>query len=399
MQCQADIKNLSNNLLIENLEKLSVTENQATVELLLHLAELESRKLYLVEGYSSLFSYLTKSKLKYAESAAVRRISAAKAVAKFPSLVDLLLTKDLSLTTLSLVSKILTDSNFQDVIAAVKGRSRTEVELYLSRFTPKAAVAEKIRPITLVPKEIPQSVGLFTYAEGKESKAQVADFTAAGGGKVTGEPARSTLPLGNSAKPQADETRYELRFAVKSAVMKQVDEAKVLLSGKYPRGVKLEDVLEEALNLFLEIRSAKRREARRAKRKAAACAKKATQSNEITLKPNSSGSQVAKHPPSEEGEIRASRHVPQEVKDKVYVRDEERCGYVSPAGVRCDSRHDLEVHHVTPFGKGGANPLENLALRCRQHNLHAAFSDYGESFMQTKLAQAIQSKLTDSQGG
>ena len=48
MECQVAIKNLSDNLLIKNLENLSTKENQATVELLLHLAELENRRLYLV---------------------------------------------------------------------------------------------------------------------------------------------------------------------------------------------------------------------------------------------------------------------------------------------------------------------------------------------------------------
>ena len=44
------------------------------------------------------------------------------------------------------------------------------------------------------------------------------------------------------------EERFEVRFSISSAVMGKLEEAKSLLSGKYPEGVSCEAVFGEALN-------------------------------------------------------------------------------------------------------------------------------------------------------
>ena len=49
------------------------TEREATAAVLELLAEVDSRKLYLKEGYNSMYSYLTVG-LSYSEGAAQRRI-------------------------------------------------------------------------------------------------------------------------------------------------------------------------------------------------------------------------------------------------------------------------------------------------------------------------------------
>ena len=80
-------RNLTDAVLIKRLEELSANENQSTVAVLLHLAEVDRRKLYLPLGYSSLFAYCTSSagKLKYADTAALRRITCARAITSTPS--------------------------------------------------------------------------------------------------------------------------------------------------------------------------------------------------------------------------------------------------------------------------------------------------------------------------
>ena len=128
---------------------LSDKENQTTVEILFHLAEVERRSLHLKAGYSSLFNYCTASELKLSEPAAHRRISSARMVARYPDLVELLLSKELSLSTLSRVAGVIDDQNKNEVIAAVKGKSRREVEEFLACFRPSKRVREVVKPIVV----------------------------------------------------------------------------------------------------------------------------------------------------------------------------------------------------------------------------------------------------------
>ena len=80
------------------------TEREATAAVLELLAEIDARKLYLREGYNSMYAYLTVG-LSYSEGAAQRRIECARALRKSPEAKELLNKGNISLTTLSMVSK------------------------------------------------------------------------------------------------------------------------------------------------------------------------------------------------------------------------------------------------------------------------------------------------------
>ncbi|PYR55121.1 MAG: hypothetical protein DMF85_20480, partial [Acidobacteria bacterium] len=72
-----------------------------------------------------------------------------------------------------------------------------------------------------------------------------------------------------------------------------------------------------------------------------------------------------------------SRHVPAEVKRKVWERDGGQCAFVG-AGGRCAERSFLEFHHVVPFADGGPSTATNLQLRCRPHNAYEAELRFGD---------------------
>ena len=61
---------LSNSELISRLESLVQTEKETTAEIIRHLAEVDSRRLYASLGYSSLFDYAVRN-LGYSDSAAI----------------------------------------------------------------------------------------------------------------------------------------------------------------------------------------------------------------------------------------------------------------------------------------------------------------------------------------
>jgi len=52
-----------------------------------------------------------------------------------------------------------------------------------------------------------------------------------------------------------------------------------------------------------------------------------------------------------------SRHIPQDVKDQVWRRDQGRC-------VQCGSNEELEFDHIIPFSRGGASTYRNVQLLC-----------------------------------
>lgn len=56
-----------------------------------------------------------------------------------------------------------------------------------------------------------------------------------------------------------------------------------------------------------------------------------------------------------------SRQIPQDVKDKVWNRDQGRC-------IRCGSNQNLEFDHIIPLSKGGANTYRNIQLLCETCN-------------------------------
>ena len=69
---------------MQRVRLLAGRERDATVELVAHLAELDTRKLHLAQGYSWLFGYCTEA-LHLAEHAAYNRIEAARVSRRFRS--------------------------------------------------------------------------------------------------------------------------------------------------------------------------------------------------------------------------------------------------------------------------------------------------------------------------
>ena len=89
---------LSNRELLLHVTSLAASERESTVELVGHLAELDARKLYVSEGYGSLFAYCT-GPLQLAEHAAYNRIEASRLSRRFPVVLDLLTDGSLNLST------------------------------------------------------------------------------------------------------------------------------------------------------------------------------------------------------------------------------------------------------------------------------------------------------------
>ena len=101
---------LSDAGLIAEVQRLVRCERTATAALLRSLMEFDTRRLYLGQGYPSLFAYCTQV-LHYAEHAALNRIEVARAAKSFPILLDHVAAGALHLTGARLLAPHLTDEN------------------------------------------------------------------------------------------------------------------------------------------------------------------------------------------------------------------------------------------------------------------------------------------------
>ena len=138
---------LSDQDLLARLEVIAGKERDATVELVAHLAALDSRpSLYAAHGYGSLFSFCTQA-LRLSEDAACNRIEAARACRRFPLILELLASGSLSLTSVRLLGRHLTTENHQSVLAKARGMRRHEIEVLVAELAPRPDLPSTVRKL------------------------------------------------------------------------------------------------------------------------------------------------------------------------------------------------------------------------------------------------------------
>ena len=128
---------------------LAARAREATVLLVVHLAELDARGLYLAAGFGSLYQYC-REVLRLSEQAAYNRIAAARVVRRFPAVVKLLESGDVNLTTVKILGPHLTEANHGELLAASVHKSRLAVEAEVAdRFIRASAEARHKAPVVV----------------------------------------------------------------------------------------------------------------------------------------------------------------------------------------------------------------------------------------------------------
>ena len=123
----ASLRRLGDDELVARLKGLAARERRATALLVAHLAELDTRDVYLRAGYSSLFAYCC-DVLALSEHEALSRIDAARTARCFPVILDLLAAAEINLTTVRLLGPHLTADNHVEVLASARGQRKAGVE-------------------------------------------------------------------------------------------------------------------------------------------------------------------------------------------------------------------------------------------------------------------------------
>lgn len=137
---------LSDDELLERVQTLAEREREVTASLIAHLAELDARRLYLAEGFSSLFAYCI-DVLRLSEHAAYRRIETARLIRRFPAILEMLEQGLVNLTTVGLLAAHLTQENHREVLSAARHKSKRQVEELVARLHPQPPVPSIIRKL------------------------------------------------------------------------------------------------------------------------------------------------------------------------------------------------------------------------------------------------------------
>jgi hypothetical protein len=325
------LASLSPEALTAKLVELRSDERRMLIEFLRHLAEVDRRELYLELGYSSLFAFCT-DHLRLTRSAAFRRTTACRLLAKHPDIADYLGDGRLCLTTLVELRNVLDDAGCREILDRASGMTEDEVKLLVATLTPQSVPAPMLRKLpSPVPPPAPVSAGPALTPRVPPAEVPI-------------EPRRPAPRV----EPISHELRL-LRVAVSAELAADLEKVKSALSHKIPDG-DLEKVLHECIRVTLEACDKRRR-------------------GSLNPRP------IHAHPNVN------SRHIPAHVKRTVWTRDGGSCTFVGSTGHRCNSTHQVEFHHVAPFGKGGETTSENLTLLCARHNGYRAKQDYGSAHM------------------
>src|SRR5436190_844849 len=137
---------LTDQELTASLTRLAQDKREATVALIVHLAEFDARRLYEPAGFSSLFKYC-RAVLRLSEDAVYNRIQSARAARRFPVIVDMLLARTLSPTTARMLVRRLTLENHQDLLSAASGLGKEDVAKLLAARFPEPETKASVRKV------------------------------------------------------------------------------------------------------------------------------------------------------------------------------------------------------------------------------------------------------------
>src|SRR2546428_1691453 len=138
------IEKLSDEALLDATRALLKRACDVEAELLLHLGEIDERKLYLPRAHPSMFAFCVEE-LGFSEDAAYNRIFVARAARRLPALIEALRSGKVHLGGLRLLAPLLTVENHLEVLARAAGKSKRQIEEIVVRMAPRPPVAPAIR--------------------------------------------------------------------------------------------------------------------------------------------------------------------------------------------------------------------------------------------------------------
>ena len=292
-------------------------------DLILHLGEIEERKLYRELAHSSMFGFCV-DELGFSEDATCNRLEVSRAGRRFPAVIEALRSGHVHLSGLRILAPHLNPENHRAMLAEAAGKSKRKIELIVARLAPKPDVPTSIR----------------------KTPAPVQSDLAMPGRAPSSPPKRAVVA------PLSPET-YDIRFTGSRELRNKLKQAQELLRHRIPSG-NVPTIFEAALDALIE--------------------KVKKERFGIGCKPRRTDAPIA-------GSA-TSRHIPVAIQREVYERDGGQCTFVDERGKRCEARGMLEFDHIDGFARTHSHDPARIRLRCRTHNQHTAEKMYGVEFME-----------------
>lgn len=330
-----ELKSLSDDELLHRVSDLLTQSRRVEWVLVAHIAEVDARRLYARQASPSMIHYCM-DVLHLSEGEAYRRISAARLSRKYPVILTMLEDGRLHLCGIGVLSKHLSDANYEDVLARATHKSKREVEKLVAELAPKPDVPPTIRKRPQrKAKAAPTESANELYPDRVEKNAPPV------------EPAPQAPEKRATVEPLA-KARYKVEFTASEELRDKLKRLEALIPGS-----DLASIIDAAVSEKLE-----RVEAKRFGK---------------TKKPRKSLEEADTSP--------GVRGISAPVRRFVCERDGNQCTFEGPDGQRCPERDRLEFHHDEPYGLGGGRSAKNVRLLCRSHNAYMAELDYGKEKM------------------
>ena len=359
---------LSNDGLITAVRLLVKEERRITREILDLINEVSRRRLFADLGYSSIFDWLVKD-LGYSESAAYRRMQAARLLQAVPEIAGKLESGVLGLTMLSKVQTLIradekrtgeriSTQEKSEILSKVESCSGREAEHRLAVHFPDLAMAgskEKVRAIS----EDQVRVQVTFTREQFEKLKRIEELLS-----HTHNDA-SNAALLDAAMDVFLEKKDPLK---KKDPFKKKDALKKIV----PPRPALCDTAAEVTYLARPNPNAT----------STRNAMKPLERHEMATKPSTRKTTAMKplirNATAVTPLIRNATAVTPSTRNAVFRKSGGRCEYRDPkTNRRCESRHFLEIDHVQPRALGGTNAADNLRTLCGTHNLLMAEQIFG----------------------
>ena len=387
MERTRSLEHVPDDELLRRLAELLRQSRRTEADLVAHIGEVDSRRLYAREASPSMFAYCTE-RLHLSEAEAYLRIAAARASREHPVLLAMLADGRLHLTAIAKLAPHLTPENREGLLARATHKTKREVEELLAELSPRPDAPALIRKRperraigtpTPAPRQSLDPIATSAFElrpDGVVSPTTELRLDGVETTKLPLIPDRLPSPgaelrpdgvdtPGFAPRPERAEAspspatvqplapgRYKIQFTASAELRDKLERLQALMRSSVPDG-DIAAIIEDAVTEKLE-----RLEARRFAR---------------TKAPHEGPSETQTRP--------TSRHIPAAVRRAVHERDGGRCRFVDEQGRRCTARDALEFHHRHPFGLGGDHSPEGISLLCRAHNRFLAEVDYGRSTM------------------
>ncbi|HET6462813.1 MAG TPA: HNH endonuclease [Candidatus Krumholzibacteria bacterium] len=393
-------------------------ERESTLTVLNFLIEIEKRRLYLNDGYSSIFDFCT-SAWGYSSSSAWRRIQTARCIMRFPRVLGMLERNEVNLSTIAQASRVLNEDNCNQLLPRIGGKSQREVESIASEYREEPPPRERARtvmvrlpepravtldsPLSALASEIsslpdsaahealpssgptersasitsvaPEQPALASRAASEQPACENSAYCRSGSNSAS--PAGST----EDTTPIAATTSHEPMNPEPSAPAHSGPESSTAgASDRTLTPASASVVLQKRIALTLSVPAEFMAKIERLR--AVTWHRLPASASFTHVLDHALDVAIAAKDPAAKYRRRKQRdrkprnsktpmdkrYVPPDVRDEVAARDAYRCTYVSPNGRRCTATTGLQVDHIQPVARGGTSTIDNLRLLCAKHN-------------------------------